>query len=124
MLKQEQQAATAIVEKLGYLPLALEQAGSYIHSRQYSFNRYLQEYETNITHLLRGKWRIGKNPSNKSIFATWELSFSAIQEQNSKAAELLLVCGFLDNNDISDELLWRGMKLPEDGKNPFLPPKG
>ena len=52
---------------------------------------------------------------NKSVSATWELSFEAIKKQNPKAAELLLICGFLDNNDISEEFLQRGMKLPKNG---------
>jgi len=39
------------------------------------------------------------------VFATWEISFAAIQEKSPNAAELLLVCGFFDHEDI-----------PEDGK--------
>ncbi|KAF8477588.1 P-loop containing nucleoside triphosphate hydrolase protein [Kalaharituber pfeilii] len=103
-------AAATIVHKLGYLPLAIEQAGAYIHVRQYSFSRYLKEYNTNVTHLLSKKWKVGKH--DRSVFAAWDLSFNAIQSQNPKAAGLLLLCGFFDNNDICEELLRRGMKLP------------
>ena len=67
----------------------------------------------NVSYFLSGKWKIGKY--SKSVFATWELSFEAIKKQNPKSAELLLICGFLDNNDISEELLQRGMKLPKNG---------
>ncbi|KAF8448488.1 hypothetical protein BDZ91DRAFT_112651 [Kalaharituber pfeilii] len=108
--EREKQAISTIVHKLGYLPLAIEQAGAYIHIRQYSFSRYLREYNTNITSLLSKKWKIGKR--DRSVFAAWELSFNAIQNQNPEAAELLLLCGFLDNNDICEVLLQRGMKLP------------
>ncbi|KAF8458481.1 hypothetical protein BGX38DRAFT_570907 [Terfezia claveryi] len=113
-LKQEKEAMTAIAQKLGYLPLALDQAGAYIHIQEYSFGRYLKEYEkdSHVRYFLDGKWKVGKH--NKSISATWELSFNAIQKQNPKSAELLLIFGFLDNNDISEELLQRGMKLPRD----------
>jgi len=114
-LKQEKAAAAAIAQKLGYLPLALDQAGAYIHVQGYPFIRYLKEFEKNIhiRYFLGGEWKVGKH--NKSISASWELSFEAIQKQNPKSAELLLVCGFLDNNEISEELLQRGMKLPKNG---------
>jgi len=39
------------------------------------------------------------------VFATWEISFKAIQEKSPKAAELLLVCGFFHHEDIPEELL-------------------
>jgi len=112
-LKQETGAVATIAQKLGYLPLALDQAGAYIHMQEYSFSRYLEIYEMNVSYFLSGKWKVGKH--NRSVFATWELSFEAIQKQNPKSAELLLICGFLDNNDISEELLQRGMKLPKNG---------
>ena len=116
----ERQAATAIVQELGCLPLALDQAGAYIHIQQYSFSRYLREYEANSSYLLSGKWRLlGKQ--DESVFATLELSFDAIQKQDPKAAELLLLCGFIDYEDIPEELLRRGMELPADGmQNTFV----
>jgi len=69
----ERQAVGAIVQKLGCLPLALDQAGAYIHMQQYSFSRYLREYKE------RGKWKVGKQ--HESVIATLELSFDAIQGQ-------------------------------------------
>jgi len=52
---------------------------------------------------------------DESVFATWGISFRAIQETSPKAAELLLVCGFLDHEDIQEELLRRGLKLERHG---------
>ncbi|KAF8476925.1 hypothetical protein BDZ91DRAFT_632032, partial [Kalaharituber pfeilii] len=106
------EAAVTIVQKLECLPLAIDQAGSYIHVRQYSFSRYLREYEANFTYLLSTEWKVG-NP-DRSVFAAWDLSFKAIQNQKPKAAELLLLCGLLNNDDICEELLQRGMNLPMD----------
>jgi len=54
---------------------------------------------------------------DKSVFATWEISFRAIQETNPKAAELLLVCGFFDHEGIQEELLRRGLGLEKHGMN-------
>ncbi|KAF8473535.1 P-loop containing nucleoside triphosphate hydrolase protein, partial [Kalaharituber pfeilii] len=107
--KFEEAAAAAIVENLGYLPLAIVQAGAYINIQQCLFSYYLREYEINANRLLSRKWRIGKD--DRSVFATWELSFNAIKNQNPKATELLSLCAFLDNNDICEEFLRRGMKL-------------
>ena len=53
-LEYEQQDTGSIVQGLGYLPLALDQAGAYIYMQQYSFSRYLREYKTNGSYLLGG----------------------------------------------------------------------
>jgi len=51
------------------------------------------------------------------VFATWEISFKAIQEKIPKAAELLLVCGFFHHEDIQEELLRHGLKVEKYGMN-------
>lgn len=108
-----------IIHKLGNLPLALEQAGAYIHRRQYSFSRYLREFEESITQVFNNSPGRLSGKHNRSLFAAWELSFEAIQTENPKAADLLLLCGYLDNKDIPEELLRRGLELPENGKISF-----
>ncbi|KAF8467876.1 hypothetical protein BDZ91DRAFT_782512 [Kalaharituber pfeilii] len=90
--ESEKEAAASSVRKLGYLPLAIVQAGAYIHICQILFSRYLPE----------------------AVFAAWDLSFNAIKIQNPRAAESSLLCGLRDNNDINEELLRRGMKLSTD----------
>ncbi|KAF8442503.1 hypothetical protein BDZ91DRAFT_754977 [Kalaharituber pfeilii] len=86
--KLEEAAAAEIVQNLGYLPLAIAQAGAYINIQQCLFSHYLREYKANVNHLLSRKWRAGKDDRS-----------------------LLSLCAFLDNNDICEELLRRGMKL-------------
>ena len=113
----EQNAANTIAQKMGYLPLALNQAGSCIHMQQYSLVRYLQEYEDHASYLLSKQWKEGRHKSDRSVFATWEISFGAIEAKNPKAAKLLLICGFLNNEDICEEFLRRGMKIEKHGKN-------
>ena len=81
--------------------------------QRYSFNRYLQQYESNASYLLSTRWKGGTH--DRSVFATWEISFNAVEVENPKAAELLLVCGFLDNEDICEEFLRRGMKTDRHG---------
>ena len=84
---------------------------------QYSLDRYLKEYHTNASYLLSNGWKGGKQ--DRSVFATWEISFNAIQNNNPNAAKLLLICGFLNNEDICEELLKRGMKLKTPGMGFF-----
>ena len=81
--------------------------------QQCSFTQYLEQYESNATYLLSKRWKGGKH--DRSVFATWEISFNAIEKENPKAAELLLVCGFFHHEDIYKEFLCRGMKIDKHG---------
>ena len=81
--------------------------------QQYSFNQYLEHYKSNAGYLLSKGWKGGKY--DRSVFSTWEISFNAIETENPKAAELLLVCGFFDNEDICEEFLRCGMKIEKHG---------
>ena len=80
---------------------------------QYSLSRYLKEYETNASHILSKGWKGGRQ--DRSVFATWEISFNTIQQRSPNAAQLLLICGFLNNEDIWEDLLKRGLKLEAHG---------
>lgn len=97
--------AEMIAEKLGYLPLALNQAGGYIAAMQISLSQYLQLYTTNFRrvastgHLGMGTYR------NDTIFTTWQISFNALP---LPASELLLLCAFLGSQEIVEELIQRG----------------
>jgi len=113
----EQTTASSIAQELGHLPLALDQAGAYIHMSQYSLGRYIKEYQTNAGYLLSEEWKGGKQ--DRSVFATLEISFNAVQEKSPNAAKILLICGFLDNEDICEELLKRRMELETRGMSLF-----
>jgi len=76
---------------------------------QYSLGRYREAYQSNASYLLSKGWKGGKH--DRSVFATWEISFNEIQEKNPNAAKLLLICGFLNNEDIWEEVLKRGMRV-------------
>lgn len=107
----ERDIARQVAVKLGFLPLALAQAGSYIAQRQISFQKYLTllygDFRTIAT---RGGAKGTKN-LNRTIFTTWEISFASLSHP---AQELLLLCGFLENADIPDELLVQESKVPFD----------
>lgn len=109
--------AAEIVKKLGYLPLAIDQAGAYVAARGMPLQRYMKVYEKNFRRIF------GERPQSpvwtyrdQTVFTTWEISFEEIKAKNEEAAELLLLCSFLHNEDIWEEMLRRGQGLEEDGR--------
>ena len=114
-------AARILSEKLGCLPLAIDQAGAYIASNQIPLNAYIELYERNRKAALSWGPENAIRKYREGVLTTWEVSFNAIEEENPKAAELLLLCGFLANDDISEEIFRRGWKLEEDGMLHHIP---
>jgi hypothetical protein len=120
----EQNVAAKLLQLLGYLPLAIEQAGAYIsvqrqslsHSGSQALRRYLDTYKKNAKSLLqehprRSVWGY----RNDTVFTTWEVSFNAIRKEAPRAAELLLSCGFVARSDIFEDMFRYGRNLPENG---------
>ena len=102
--------ARLIVEKLGCLPLAIDQAGSYLFMLRKPLHTFLPLFEENFNVTLSKKphsavWQYGE----ETAVTTWEISFKAIQDTDPPAANLLLLCSFLANDDISVDLLYRGL---------------
>ncbi|KAJ5736417.1 uncharacterized protein N7483_001542 [Penicillium malachiteum] len=117
----EQRLALKLLQSLGDFPLAIEQAGAYISQRisddsgSYcrALENYLDSYERNAKMLLQYK-RLSVIWSNRndSALTTWEVSFNAIKQESTEASDLLQLCGFLENNDIFEEMFSLGRKLP------------
>jgi len=102
--------AKRIVEKLGCLPLAIDQAGSYLSMLQKPLHAFLPLFEENFNRTLSKKppsavWQYGED----TVVTTWEISFEAIRKRNLQAANLLLLCSFLANDDIGVDFLSRGL---------------
>ena len=88
---------------MGALPLALNQAGSYITAMQIPFSKYLFRFESAFVEVTTKKpptvvWQY----RDDTVFTTWEVSFNAL---GPAAQELLLLFGFLDNESIPEELI-------------------
>ena len=102
--------ARRIVQKLGYLPLAIDQAGAYLNILSKPLHTFLPLFESNFKTVLGKKppkavWQYGE----KTVITTWEISFQAIQDQDPQAAQLLLLCSFISNEDINAGFLLRGL---------------
>jgi tetratricopeptide (TPR) repeat protein len=103
----ERQAAANLAEELGWLPLALEQAGAYIAAHQARFEDYLVSFERRQLELLEASPPIvGDYP--RSVSTTWSLNFDEIDQVNAAAADLLRVSTFLSPDSIPLELITEG----------------
>ena len=96
--------AEALVQELGGLPLALDQAGAYIEETNCSLAHYLTLYQTRRATLLKRRGGlIDDHP--QPVATTWSLSFERVEQANTLASELLRFCAFLYPEDIPEELI-------------------
>lgn len=112
-----------LAERLGKLPLALEQAAAYLAKHtEMTVKKYLEEYEKNLAEVMCNTTDISSG--HKSVIATYKVSLNHIREEkatkdNKKNAkqkdkandgiileeELLTVCSYLASNNIPPRLL-------------------
>ena len=102
----EQQVAEALAEVLGYLPLALEQAGAYMRSRKMPFADYLDRFKRQRLALVE---KHGPETDYRATVATtWLVSFEAVESESPAAADALRVCAFLAPEAMPYELFSQG----------------
>ncbi|KAF8348016.1 hypothetical protein F5887DRAFT_1259533 [Amanita rubescens] len=111
MDKESEEMAMQIVSALFYLPLAIDQAGSYILSCQCSLNDYWQLYKRNYQLLRDDTTFKGASDYGKSVYGTWEISIQEIESRaknQSKAAQsaisLLKFIPFLHHVNIPENI--------------------
>jgi tetratricopeptide (TPR) repeat protein/transcriptional regulator with XRE-family HTH domain len=100
------QAARNVVELLGCLPLALDQAGAYIEEAGCELARYSRLYREHAPLLLKRRGRAGENHP-QSVTATVAFAVKRVQAQAPAAADLLRLCAFLGPENIPQELFVR-----------------
>ncbi len=96
--------AKQIVELLGCLPLALEQAGAYIEETACGLEGYITAYKTQGT-LLRQKPNLLEKEYPHTVATTWQVSFEKVRQANPTAGELLSLFAFLAPDAIPEELV-------------------
>jgi hypothetical protein len=98
---------TRLCQELGGLPLAIDQAGSYIEETGCGLAGYLERFERRCSVLL--SWR-GKNPGGYplSVTATLLTAQERVGQQSPVAAELLRLCLFLCPENIPERLITHG----------------
>jgi parallel beta-helix repeat protein len=113
--------AECLCEKLGRLPLALEQAGAYIQMLGCSLSSYLEQYEAQRLQLLSLQAARPVSPGNESshrlaVHTTWRINIEYIEKStNGQAAvRFMNACSFFDENEIQKELVNVGAPEVED----------
>jgi hypothetical protein len=108
--------AERIIQRLGYLALAIDQAGAYIRALSIDFHTFLDHFNNRRDVILnktptlweyRRKMDEAGAEKSLSVATTWELSFKRIMgsdEQRQSKQHLLTVAAFFNNNNISEKL--------------------
>ncbi|XP_048576054.1 uncharacterized protein LOC125556722 [Nematostella vectensis] len=117
----EDSVITELVQELGCLPLALDQAGAYIYQRKCSFSEYLQQFKKKRLLLMK---RISayyiSSKERTSVYTTWQLNFDYVKEQSEEldighaASVIMNVSAFLSPDDIPVEIINEGLPKIDD----------
>jgi len=97
--------ADALSEKLGDLPLALEQAGAMLAETGMPVEEYLKLIEEQIIKIMAE----GKSAEyGTSVTAAWAVSVAKVRQQLPQAEELLRSCAFFGPEPIPRDIFRRG----------------
>ncbi len=105
--KEDVAHASQLARELGYLPLALEQAGAYIAERRLTLAAYLEDWQSRHDQVLT--WfdpRVSHYPA--SVAVTWQTSFDRLSAPARRLLERLV---WLGPEPIPESLL--GVPVPD-----------
>ena len=99
-----------LLGELVYLPLAISQAAAFMMKRRKSVAEYVKLYrgsESTRVRLLGQRFNYHGREARplESVVTTWWVSFSYIQRENPRAAEILSMMSFMDQQGIPLSLL-------------------
>ena len=107
---RDQGHALTLAQLLGGLPLAMEQAGAYIHETRCGLAGYIQEYQVARAELL--SWYSTRKKLSidygETVATTWKISFEQVNQQSPAASELLQLCAFLYPDTIPEDIVRKG----------------
>ncbi|PMD65959.1 FabD/lysophospholipase-like protein [Hyaloscypha bicolor E] len=96
-----------LLDFLDGLPLAIAQAGAFLHETGVEPQRYVEFYKEKWKELMEScDWEGAplQDYPDRNVWTTWAISFGAIRKTHETAANLLLLWAFLNNKD-----LWYGL---------------
>lgn len=103
---RDKATAREIVIEMGGLPLALDQAGSFIEATHCSLSDYLRLYRSSQLCLLDEREAHADHPI--SVTRTFSLAFAQLEQNNIQAVELLTACAFLAPEAIPEAFFREG----------------
>ena len=105
----ERDAARALADELGYLPLALEQATANMVEQEKPFSVYLASYRILRLKLLDKMGPVTGYPEIlRTIRTTWKCSFEAVAAESPASIELLRLSAFFAPYPIPYEMILEG----------------
>jgi tetratricopeptide (TPR) repeat protein len=104
------EACDELAGKLGYLPLALEQAAAYVREEKRGFRQYLHIYEQATAELLR-EGVLGSTEYPDSVIATWKPTLARLPVD---ARALLSIASFMAPTPIPDDYIVAGARFLRD----------
>ena len=109
----ERKHADEIIQKLGNLPLAIEQAAAYVREAAGDLATFLDDYDKSSKDL--HEWvPKGNRQYPHSVATTWFLSFNIIRKSHPQAAELFQLLSFLNPDGIIIDFLRDGAEVLQD----------
>ena len=104
--RQEGRVLTNLLADLGHLPLAIDQASSYIAATETSLKEYYEWFQVEKARLLRQLPSTQYNyDSRETVMTTWEISFKHVEQVNIPASNLLLMMAIFSPDDIPIDML-------------------
>ncbi|MDS0137281.1 tetratricopeptide repeat protein [Amycolatopsis sp. CM201R] len=105
--------ADRISEKLGDLPLAIEQAAAWLAETGMTAGEYLRLFDEKVAEILDTS---SPQDYETSVAAAWNVSFDQLTESNPAAHQLLQVCAFFAPEPVSRSLFTgvRGLTVSPD----------
>ncbi len=119
---------TKLARELGYLPLALAQAGTYLgRCRTMSIATYLEIYQKKAAILLKHSGPPTQSVTHVPVLVTWDMSLAAIaeyereQQKSTSASRLLQIYAYLSPASIPTGFLepWFEKVYPDAKAEPF-----
>jgi len=108
---QDRTLAFQLIEELGGLPLAIDQAGAYMEEASYHLAGYLKLYHRQQGTLLKRRGGLATDHP-APVATTWALSFERVEQADPMAADILRLCAFLDPDAIPEEIFLEGAYEP------------
>ncbi|HEU5384258.1 MAG TPA: FxSxx-COOH system tetratricopeptide repeat protein [Ktedonobacteraceae bacterium] len=115
---EELAATRELVRAMDGLPLAIDQAASYIEEMGCSITEYLSRYQHEHVKMLSLRDTSLDHPA--SVNTTWSLSFEKIRYSDHRASELLQLCAFLQADNIPEELLREAVTELNPSSSPLM----
>lgn len=100
----DQRSAATLVQLLGYSPLAISQAGSYISRTSISIDQYINLFEKNKIELLSQKEAELPYRQN-NIITNFRIALRQLREFDPSTLSFLLLCAYLPTKNIPKDLL-------------------